>query len=337
MKQVLILAILISSLKSFSIKKDSILPLFEDLKKRTLLVCLEKEDAKYIEKLTKKQNESELKFYKKALQLTNENFVMAVKNFWTLNTKIKFILTDSLDWYTQNNSPEYAYLTFRESSIHMGGAINVGIENIQSVSNMGLKLYLCGRKMPIATCIFPVDEVGHPLPVDEKKDNILYSENYVSAPKLIFVIHRFNWLYLDALKNPKITQENAIYTGGNDFNRIEELKSQTIYVRLHDCEKNFDLEKVKKYYPYAIKIVSDDEFEKAMMNKEPNVVCIFILVAGGSTMGNETASITRMIYMQSAVNASDGSITTCFAGNFGFCNDVAAAYGKYIKKFEKKK
>lgn len=336
MKQFFILLILITNFKSFAFKKDSLLPLFEDLKKRTLLVCLEKEDAKYIEKLTKKNDLVELNFYQKALKLTNENLITAVKGFWTMNSKIKFIPFDSLEWYSQNNTPEYAYLTFRASQIHMGGAINVGIENIHSMSKMGLNLYLCGRKLPIATCIFPSNEIGHELPDEEKKDNVLFSENYVSVSKLIFVIHRFNWLYQDAVKKPKMSQENAITSGGNDFSRIEELKTHTLYVRLQDCEKKFDLEKVKKYYPYAIKIVSDDDFEKAMLNKQPQVICVFILPAGGSTMGNETASITRMIYIQSAVNANDGSVTVGFAGNFGFGYDAAAGYNKFLKKFEKK-
>ena len=140
MKNTLILLLFVSSLKSFSFKKDSILPLFEDLKNRTLLVCLETEDKNYIDKLIKRDKQAELKSYQKALQLTNENYILSVKKFWTLNSRVKFIQVDSLYFYSNGNQKEFAYLTFQNSTVNFSGAPGVENSNSESRSYDGLKL-----------------------------------------------------------------------------------------------------------------------------------------------------------------------------------------------------
>lgn len=334
----LVLLILIFS-KSFAIKKDTLLPLFEDLKKRTLLVCLETENAKFVEKQQRKNNLDELGIYQNGIKLTNENLKKAIKACWSLNTKIKYIPTDSLEWYVNKNSIEYAYIKMGESRVHASGYISVNEERGEYVAqfyNAGLFLYLCDRKAPIATCNFPSNEIGQSLPSEQTKNNVLFSDYYVSVSKLMFALHRFTWSYSDLVKNPNRSYTDAISSGINDFERIGELKTLTLIAREQDCEKKFDLEKAKKYYPYAIKIVSDEDFEKAMLSKDPNVACVFVTLVSSHSMGNGGVTRTTKIFIQNALNAKDGSLLTGFAGSFGLNYKVIKYFNKQIIKQDKK-
>jgi hypothetical protein len=97
------------------------------------------------------------------------------------------------------------------------------------------------------------------------------------------------------------------------------------------------LEKAKKYYPYKIQIVSDEEFEKCMMNKNPEMICFFVGLVSSSSMGGGGATMTKLIYMQQAINCNDGIISTGFAGSFGLNYKVLEGFIDIMERNEKMK
>jgi hypothetical protein len=340
MKNTIILLFLITICnKSFAGKPDSLLNYFEDLKTRTLLVCLQTESAKTVEKFTKKGDLKELELYRNGIKSTNTNLMNAVKLFWKLNSNIKFIPVDSLDWFKTNFPKKYGYLTLSSADIHSAGAIHVGIENVPSFSRLGLHLFLCDQKRSIAYSNFPNDEIGQDIPKELKENNVLYSNYYLSSSKFIYALYRIDWFYKDLIKGirPWMGSRNAINSGGLEDITAYNIKNKILVARLQDCEKGFDLEKAKKYYPYKIQIVSDEEFEKCMMNKNPEMICFFVGLVSSSSMGGGGATMTKLIYMQQAINCNDGIISTGFAGSFGLNYKVLEGFIDIMERNEKMK
>lgn len=337
MNKFLTVAIMLISLKSFALKKDSLITFFEELKTRTLLVCLEPEDEKLVNKLTKKNDIVELDLYRKALKLTNENLKKSVDLCWKLNSSIKYIPIDSLEWFKNNQPTKYGYLIFNGHRVHSSGAINVGSENLPNFSTSGLKLFLAERNLSIGMCNFPSDEIGQEIPQETKENNVLYSPNYVSSAKLIFALYRLSWLYNDAVNNPKMSQIEAVSSGIVKGEKATSFRKKVLFLRTQDCEKKFNIEDAKKHYPYEIRIVSDEDFEKALFSKDPNAICVFVALIGTNTMGNETSYRTKLICMQDAMNANDGSLASFYVTSSGVNNKVLEGFIKMLNNLEKTK
>lgn len=334
---IVLLVLIVSCSKTFAAKQDSLLLFFEDLMSRTLLVCLQNENPKIIEKLSSKDKIEELELYRNAIKSTNSNFINAVKVVWKLNSEIKFISNDSLEWYITNFPKKYGYLSLSSSQIHSSGAISVGSENTPSFSNLGLHIFLSEKKRSLAFSSFPADEIGQNISKDLKKDNVRYSDHYLSTSKFIYALYRISYFYSDLTKGirPYLGYRDAINSGGNSSEKASEIKNKTLVARLQDCEKKLDLEKAKKYYPYSLKIVSDEDFDKYLLNKDPNIVCFFVSRVGSSTMGGGGVSMTKIIFMQQVINASDGLINTGFAGSFGLGYKALEGFITMLERLKK--
>lgn len=333
-KHIILLFLIAACNQIFASQKDSLRSYFEDLKSRSLLVCLKAEDPKVIEKLSGKKDPKELEVYKQAIKGTNENLIKSVKASWKLNSNIRFIPTDSLEWYKTNFPKKYGYLTISYSSIHSGGQMGTG----PRFSNQSLHLFLCDKSRSIAYSLFPADEVGQDIPKDLKENNVIYSDYYLPSATFIYALYRISNVSTDIDKNiyPPFNARNAIKSGFARNENKEELTKKTLVVRLQDCEKGFDPEKAKKDYPYSVKIVSDEEFEKYLFSKDPNTTCFYLIFVSANTMGGGGVSITRALYMQQAIRANDGAIIAAGVGK-GMSNKVLKDFVKSMEKAEKAK
>lgn len=331
----LLLIILCSQI--FASKKDSLLNYYEDLKSRTLLVCLQSENPKMIEKLTKKGNLQDIELYRNGIKNTNDNLRKSVNLCWKLNTDIRFIPIDSLVWFETNSPKKYGYLTLSTSQVHSSGGIHVGGENVLNFSNLGLHLFLCDRKQSIGYANFPSDEIGQDVPEEVKRNNVIFSDYYLSSAKFIYALYRINYFYTDLVKgiSPYFNSRNAINSGALRGTEASIFRTKTLVARQQDCEKNFDLEKAKKYYPFPIKIVSDEEFENYLLTKDPNIACFFVGLVSSNTMGGGGVSRTKLMYMQQAINADDGKIATGFAGSFALNYKALEGFIDILEKTEK--
>ena len=336
-KNTVLLFLIILCNQSFGAKKDSLLSYYEDLKTRILLVCLQTESPKFVEKLTKKGELAEINLYRNAIKNTNSNLIKSVKLCWKLNTEIRIIPIDSLEWFRENFPKKYGYLTLSSSQIHSGGAISVGSENVIRFSSLGLHLFLCDRKQSIGYSNFPNDEIGQDIPKEEKQNNVIYSDYYVSSAKFIYSLYRINYFYTDLTNGiaPYFNSRNAVNSGCARGSELNKFRSKTLVARLQDCDKHFDLEKAKKYYPYPVKIVSEDEFERYLFSKDPNIACFFVSLISSNTMGGGGASRTKIMYMQQAINADDGKIATGFVGSFALNYKALEGFIKILGKMEK--
>lgn len=337
-KNIILFILMISGHQFFASQKDSLRASFEDLKSRSLLVCLQTENPKVIEKLSGKKNPKELEVYRQAIKSTNDNFKKSVKAFWTLNTDIRFIPLDSLEWYKANFPKKYGYLTISRTAVHSGGVTNVGAENVLRFSNQGLHVFLCDKSRSIAFSLFPADEVGQEIPKDLKENNVMSSDYYLPSASFIYALYRIGNVYTDITKNiyPPFLSRNAINSGFARNESKEELTKKTLVVRAQDCEKGFDPEKAKKDYPYSLKVISDEEFEGYLFAKDPGITCFYLIFTSANTMGGGGISITRALYMQQAIRANDGAIIAAGVGH-GLNNKVLKDFVKSMEKAEKVK
>lgn len=318
----LFLQLLAASLPATAKRTEPLLPLFEKLKKRTLIVTLATEKKELYDDILKKSGKQAAQDYSDFLKETNQNIVKAVSSLWKLNKKIVFIHEDSINEFIKKAPESYGLLTFYDglapNNKDLKTKLDIGEKRICIPTSIGIEsmaLFLPERDQPIAFCHLSTYIAGQGFdPKDVSTEaRKKASHFYIDLLQLHYIIGRFNWLYEDAVNIPETRQPNAILSGLNGMHNYKKLQTLTLVVRQSECEKKFDVEKISEYYPYKIQVASDAEFEKmfleAARTKDKTKAFVFVI--------QNSSNASMLVYIQEAMLASDGQLIAYYANELG--------------------
>lgn len=307
----LIFSVFIMAVSSLT-AKEGLGPSFEKLKTRTLLVALYQPDVKYLAKLKDKGKMDEIAAYELKMQKGNEAIRKSFSKFWNLTHSIRFVEFDSVKILTDKFPDKYVYMIVDD------GTRNATAKGSNQVY-FSITYQVCKLFMP-----------------DPKEDRVIAQCRLGNNPSLgdyIYAIYRINDLARKVAAKPEMRQTD-VYGIGYDESETEgsQLKDLTLIVRKKDCEEDINLEKVKKQYPYAFKVVSDEEWDNAMYDQRSDVACAVVVLATVTTIAEGGgASMGSILRFQNAVNAKTGH-TLCYAmGTDLISPKVLGQFHKFIK------
>ncbi|MDF2452546.1 MAG: hypothetical protein K0S26_2050 [Bacteroidota bacterium] len=288
-------------------------------KQRPLLVELPSMDEKYIEKLNAKGKNEELIEYTSRYNTFINNYKKAFTGYWTYNKEISFKTADEMAAIISQNTGKYAVIRYQSFTY---GSFLRGLKHDPRFSNYlyrednssslisdrknfynytVLNLYLSEEQDLVLT---------FRLPVTESEGGIVYS------------LRQFEFTFDLLEKHPE--RKGAEIYGHNYYQselNVPKIKTSVVYLRKQDLDKGFKEEKLAKLYKYQYKIVSNEEWESAVLEKKDNVICAILLP------GNENT----LKYYHMFFCASDGKMVTNVPSNFGFSEDDFDLLSKLAK------
>ena len=164
-----------------------------------------------------------------------------------------------------------------------------------------LNLYLSEEQTFMLSCRLPVTE---------------------SEGGLVYVIKQFDFTFDLLAKHPE-RKGNDVF-GHNYYEselNFQKLKISTIYFKKEDLDRGIDFEKIDNMYIYGYKIVSNEEWENAILEKKQNIICAILL-----PVDLDSGRYLHMFFL-----ASNGKMVTQIPFLVGFFADDF----KYLSKFAK--
>ncbi len=290
------------------------------VKQRSLLVELPLMDIKYMEELKANGKTNELNDYTQHYNDFVDNYKKAFAEHWTYNKEVVFKTYDEMLAIINQNSNNYAIMRFIEN-----GAWGAGLRKLKSEPKFSsyiykeenstdkiatrdnspkfssLNLYLSEQQDLVLTCRLPVTE---------------------SLGGIIYTIKQFDFTFDLLEKHPE--RKGYDIFGHNYYGTelsVPKVKTSIIYLKKEDLDKKIDLEKISKIYSGEYKIVTNKEWEKAIIDKEPNVICAILL----------PGQLNAAKYYHLFFVAADGKMIVNIPFNFGFLEDDFKFLSKFVK------
>ncbi|MFM9987247.1 hypothetical protein [Flavobacterium sp.] len=228
---------------------------FADLKTRSLIVELLEEDEKILKKLEKPKYADDLKAYKNMIKLYNEEIVLYAKKYWILNTDFEFKTQSEVETLKKSKNKSYAVLR------------NLRLKDIDT--DFRTKLYINAFVYTRIESNKDAPDSQAYMPVFSKKSNILMDE---ADYKFCFDVLQSNINYIIS-KKKNINSENYIkeMAEGN----CPLIKNKTLLVKESLIYEKTSKGACLKKYNGNLKIVSDEEVNKAFIEKEKDKVVLF--------------------------------------------------------------
>ena len=306
----------------------------EQLKKRTLIVIVEKPSEKLIKKLTKKGKTADIDAYKAAVDEYNTNMQQVIEKFWKFSTgKIEYKSADELKKI--NNKKNYALIY-----CNSGGASNFSSgydesdgltwdvdikDETPSVDKFTLfSVALLEKNSPIYHTTLP--------DIFPTKADLTYG--------LLTTTNYFNY----RLSHKKVSRSDI-------EDQIKEnqplLKTKTLLLQKDLMDKKLTPSEIKAAYPYKYELADDNEIDEHVVNADPNYAYALIVPAVNSGLHSNS-----IIFYQVVINCEDGSTlamsmpsmgSMMLASKFGsksghsvFTKNTLMDFCKYINDKKKK-
>ena len=294
MKKILIITALFSFLLSTA-QNDKMLERakkqWEPIKTKPLCVVLGVENEKYVEKLTKKKKEQEVKNYKNLIANYNTFIKSSVNEYVKEFTSIKYITTTEFKNMDKKDKKSNAFLvrTFPE---HTGGMVSTGFNNKPSFGGMG-----GGNTFAMASI------EGIPENIDLDTTNVkdasiikLLSWNddelfpyYSQQLTKLFCTNAEVSLSMRQLNNSISNSINKISAKETEAKILTALKTKTLIINKNSLSDNLTETDIKKVYPNTFKIVEQAEYENILLSKKDDVVLLLVLqIASSQGMFGDT-------------------------------------------------
>ena len=228
---------------------------FIDLKTRPLIVELLEEDEKILKKLDKPKKAEELQSYKKMIKFYNDEIVIYAKKYWTLNKNIEFKKASEVESLKKANNKSFAILRnlrlndidldFR-SNLYLNVIVYSKIESNKDKADSQVYLPVSYKKKDVF-----LDEADYKYSLNVLQNNI----NYIISEKKN--INSEDYVKEMAKGNCSLVKNKTLL-----------VKESLLYekVKKEDC--------LKKYGGKAI-IASDEEINKAFVEKDKDKVVLF--------------------------------------------------------------
>jgi hypothetical protein len=289
------------------------------VKQRPLLVELPSMNTKYIEGLNAKGKTDELNDYTAHYNAFIEMYKKAFTSYWTYNKEITFKTADEMAAIISQNSNKYAVIRYESWTYgttlrglkHDPKSANYLYKEENSPSKIAerknfpnfsvMNLYLSEEQDLLLTCRLPVTE---------------------SLGGIVYTIRQFDFTFDLLEKHPErkgfdIFAHNYY---GTELS-VPKLKTSIVYIKKEDLDKKTDLEEISKIYTHEYKVVSNEEWENAILEKKQNIICGILL----------PGSLNSLQYYHLFFVAADGKMIVNIPYNFGFAEDEFKILQKFAK------
>lgn len=228
---------------------------FIDLKSRPLLVELLEENPKVLKKFEKPKHADALKNYKNFIKFYNQEIVLYAKKYWTLNSSIEFKNESEIEKLKDAKNNSYAILRHLRLN-----DIDSDFRTSMFVNTFSYTRIESNNDKPDSHSYFPS--------VSKLKDKLLLESDYKFALGLL----QDNINYI--ITNKK-TIDSEDYLKDMAEGNCELIKKKTLIVKESLIHEKFKKENCIKKYAGNLQIVSDDDFDKALVNKDKDKVALF--------------------------------------------------------------
>ncbi|MBI2258723.1 MAG: hypothetical protein HYU67_07470 [Flavobacteriia bacterium] len=291
-------------------KKD-----IEEIKNRTLVVCVETGDEKAMEKLANSPNT--LKEYKDKLDYFNESMKKIITKNWKLHTKIEYKNFDEVREIEKSNNKDYVVLMFNKVNVgngltakfSSGGnyAVNRYDPLISTKGNRWVDLFtITKRNLDVGTLQLRLPERGGTIPsvyvnlssTDPLEEDIYYAiyqlQKYVEIVPQTNALNRDYWV--------KSTRENS-----------HKLKDKKLYILEPFLNKSLTIGMFKDLYPHEIVVADEETYRNVIVNNVPDAAYVMIVPMIDQTALIYTTKDTKdnsvkICWTHYIVDASNGEI-----------------------------
>jgi len=216
----------------------------EKIKNSILLVMLEEEDPKTLQKLAKK-SEEKLNHYKQ--QIAGRNLVLknAVEKYWNFSEKVEFKSKDEATKLMKLNKEKYVIIYFGKYLDYERHKTGVGINGKPAGWNTNTMTYNTSTKYSSLANEITTLEI-----IDSKSLIRIYLPNvYPSKADAIYGIQELQYIlrYLSSSPENKITKFMK-----HIESNAPELKELTLLVDKNEVDTKLNEDEIKELYPYSI-------------------------------------------------------------------------------------
>ncbi|WP_300564994.1 hypothetical protein [Flavobacterium sp.] len=281
---------------------------FTELKKRALLVELLEEDPKILKKLEKPKNADKLVGYKNMIKYYNQEIQLYAKKYWTLNSSIEFKTATEIEALKEAKQ-KYAILrNLRLNDID----IDFGAK-----SNLYLNALVFTR---IESDNKKADSQVYTPANSKYTGKYLYEADY----RFCLEVLQANIEYIISKKKNVNSEKYVELIAGENCPKVKE---KTLLVKESMLYGKTKAEECIKAYGGKIQFVSDDEFNRAFVEKDADKVCLFSIPweIGKGSMGPVNQSF--IMSYKTVLDAQTGKILYVFLPT-GF-----SAFGQNITPF----
>lgn len=282
---------------------------FSNLKTRNLIVELLEPDAKIVKKLSKPKFATDLKLYNEMISNYNSEIQLYAKKYWTLNSNIVFKTKTEVEALHDQKDKSFAVLRnlrLKDIDIDFG-----------SKSNLFVTCLVFTR---IETNYDKADSQVY-LPTASKADGKFLLE---SDYKFCLDVLQSNINYIITnKKNINSEKYVQLISKGN----CKEIGSKTLLVKESILYEKTTKAKCIAAYGSNIKFVSDEEFDKAFIDKAADKVCLFSVPWEIGKGGMGPVSQSFIMSFKVVVDCQTGKLLYQFLPT-GF-----AAFGQNISYF----
>lgn len=227
---------------------------FIELKSRNLIVETLEENPKVLKDLEKPKNAEKLVAYKKIIKLYNQEIVSYAKKYWTLNTNIEFKSESEVETLKKDKKP---YAILRNLRLN---DIDFDFKSGLSVNAIVYTAIESSKNKPDSQAYFPL--------LSDSDKFLLTEADY----KFIFTVLQSNINYI--IDN-KSNQNSENYLRKMAENNCPLVKNKTLLVKESLLHSSTTKEKCLKLYDGKLAIVSEDEINKAFVEKQKDKVVLF--------------------------------------------------------------
>lgn len=302
---------LVLLLISFSIFSESTAERLKRVKDRTLIVELPAKDVDYINRLIAKGKQAEADHYEDRHKRVIDDLKTSFTNFWTYNEKVVFVPSDSVKAYIGMYPQYYAVMRYGE---RLRFLMDKSTVNYLAPYNGVRYMSLC-------------------LPGEMKEVLLCLTPRKAALGEFIVSLHQFNDAIQVYLVHPDIEQTYVnSYTASREEKPRYETKDLTLLIKREDIdETKVNAEKIAKVYPYKYRIVEEQEWTSALVNRTAGLACYVAYVAPitQSSYSDTNQNGNRLDDMPTTHTGGIVLKTTCVAYNG---HSELATLGKDLQK-----
>lgn len=278
------------------------------IKNSILLVVLEEEDPKTLQKLAKK-SEDKLNHYKQ--QIVGRNYALknAVGNYWTFSDNVEFKSKTEAGELMKSNKGKYVMIHFGKHLDYESVKTGRGYDGRPAGWNTTTMTYNMSTKYTALANEISTLEIK-----DSKSLIKVFLPNiYPSEADLIYGIQQLQYIlrYLTASPENKMTNFMK-----HIRSNTPQLKNLVLLVDKNEVENKLNVDAIKELYPYSFELVDDEVIDKAVIEKNPKYAYVQIVetpngkgnVSSHSIVGAEKGKIYCFIYPKVAIGIKGTSV-----------------------------
>ena len=268
---------------------------FKAFQKRTLVVELQEEDAKTIEKLSKKKKGDDLEKYKRFITDYNAFIKEVVDKYWTLNEKKEYKTASEVKELRDAKNNKYVIMSYYELSDKGGDvATRSGLE-------VPALLYSRAEKEPGKQPDYQIY-----LPSSYTRENSEYMKyDFAFAVQAM----QANIQYIIKTSKPINFEDWAKVISETN---CPKLKSKTLLVDKAKMKEKATVSDIKSVYEGEFKITTADDLDKSYTSQTKGDAVLFLIPFGLMKTSGSVVSSARLVYLRVAADCETGEILFIF-------------------------